>query len=181
MTYIKQHPSARFWTRNEALSGINHSLQEVPLNRNYYAGLTLYAAIQFYPHWYPVLPLYWFKTNITRCDWRVKVVIHHGILINVSSKNLWINNIGGFPLNLWKEWILWISVITMWKQSHNSFIHHSFNRFSRGPQYLYNCYWRCVCKTPADDDPKILLFLFKRELYTQEINFTFVMFFPGTV
>ena len=81
------------------------SLQEVRLNRNCHSGLTLYTAIQFYPHWYPVLPLYWFKTNVTRCDWWVKVVINHGILIYVSSKNLWINNIRSFPLNLWYELI----------------------------------------------------------------------------
>ena len=101
MTHSKQYSSARFWTGNEVLSGINYSLQEVPLNRNCHVGLTLYTAIQFYPHWYPVLPLYRFKTNVARCDWWVKVVINHGILINVSSKNLWSNNIRGFPLNLW--------------------------------------------------------------------------------
>ena len=101
MTHSKQYSSARFWTGNEVLSGTNYSLQEVPLNRNCHVGLTLYTAIQFYPHWYPVLPLYWFKTNVTRCDWWVKVVINHCILINVSSKNLWINNVRVFSLNLW--------------------------------------------------------------------------------
>ena len=101
MTHSNQYSSARIWTGNEVLSGVNYSLQEVPLNRNCHVGLTLYTAIQFYPHRYPVLPLYWFKTNVTRCDWWVKVVINHGTLINVSSKNLWSNNIRGFPLNLW--------------------------------------------------------------------------------
>ena len=50
-------------------------------------------------------------------------------------------------------------VTTVPQLNHTPFL----QSFLLGASILYNYYWRCVSKTPANDHPKILLFLFKRE------------------
>ena len=55
--------------------------------------------------------------------------------------------------------ISYYDVKTVPQLAHTPFL----ESFLSGASIFYSYYGRCVCKTPANDDPKILLSLFKRE------------------
>ena len=66
-----------------SIYGLIHSSSLITVNR-----LITWTAVDLHSETYMIAPLYWQQPNQAYHDWRIQLVIHNGVTILVSIKNL---------------------------------------------------------------------------------------------